>query len=221
MGRVERLLLYYLLTELELEKERRLRRPPRRYGGGGAGVDLAQFKPHPIDSATYHSGTITATQHGTQTSIPNAHHTPLIHEGVKVYLGTNQTIAKTTWTRLNLDTVVYDDWTDSFNTTTHLWTVPETTRYLIVAGLMWTNICGDADAEIRFRKTTGGNVLYGVLRPSITLGAGYASQRELTTGSLTKDDVYEFQCYHDCVTVTTVGSSEGYTFLSVTKIGEG
>jgi hypothetical protein len=64
---------------------------------GGGGVDVSEFKPHPIDSATYHSGSITdaqhgvrtlanahaltdlsgiitATQHGSLTSIPDAHH---------------------------------------------------------------------------------------------------------------------------------------------------
>ena len=42
------------------------------------GVDVSLLKPHAIDDETYHSGIISDAQHGTKTSIPNAHH-PRVH----------------------------------------------------------------------------------------------------------------------------------------------
>ena len=49
------------------------------------GVDVSALKPHALDSATYHSGSITDAQHGTKTTIPNAHHAkyPFTYQNVK------------------------------------------------------------------------------------------------------------------------------------------
>jgi len=140
-----------------------------------------------------------------------------INEGMKVYHNTvDQTIGSGSWTRVELDQVVYDDWTDSFNTTTHLWTCPETARYLVIAGLMWGDMADGTDCEIRFLRISPIYAfMIGVGRPG---GAGYFSQREVSIVSLTKDDQFELGAYQSSGANKTLKASEAYTFLSITKI---
>jgi hypothetical protein len=234
-------MLYYVLTELIEEKQRRLRRPPRRFGSGSVTVDLTEFKPHAIDSATYHSGTIndtqhgvrtlanahalsdlsgaiTATQHGTLTSIPNAHHTPLIHDGFRAYLGSAQSINDAVWTTVNLNTVVWDDYS-AFNTTTHKWTVPADGTYFCAFQVTFTDMEDGADVELCVRRSTPSpyNFVYLFYRPGGTgyMGMSGSSIDELVAGAEIYLRIYQNNTANDA---RTLGNSNAYTFLTVARI---
>jgi len=208
MSRVQRLLTLCILLELEWERRRRLRRPPRRYGGGITGVtEFAGL-----------TGIISDAQHGTKTTIPNAHHTPLIHDGFRAYLGIDQDIDDSVWTTVNLNVECWDDY-DAFDTTTHKWTVPVDGTYFCAYQATFKDMEDGADVELCVRRSTPSpyNFVYLFYRPG---GAGYmgmsgSSIQELVEGAEIYMRIYQNNTVNDS---RVLGSSDAYTFLTVQRI---
>ena len=135
--------------------------------------------------------------------------------GAQAYLGTAQDIPTTTWTLVNLDTVVYDIQSE-FNTTTHRFTAKKAGLYLVVGS------CGYDKAQV-VADTLVGQAIYknGVEANSNYLHTAIASHvlfQVTTVISLAVNDYLELKVYHNFGITRTLRTGIVATSLTVMKI---
>lgn len=135
----------------------------------------------------------------------------------RAYVGTNQTIATATVTKLNLDTESYDPGADFDSTTDYDYTVPVTGYYLISAGVGYNNLTAVA-TRIQVAIYNGAT--------SISVAEGYGAVGSYNgvficdVQSLTLNDVITLRTYHNSGSNETVIADPAKSFLSIHFISE-
>lgn len=127
----------------------------------------------------------------------------------RAYLGTDQTVATDTWTKINLDTETYDIG-NNFNTTLKRFIAPVSGYYLILGTLLWKDPVVDKNyyASIYINGSSVAEFLEGSY-------SSWLKGITLDIRHLNKNDYVELYGFHTSGVDKTAYSGTVFTYMSI------
>jgi len=131
-------------------------------------------------------------------------------------VATNQTIATATWTTCALSVELVDD-DAAFNPATYRYVVPVTGRYLVIAGIIFSDLTDQTDFELRLINQAS-TVTYLFIMSRMS-GAGWVGLQTLNIVTFTAGEDVHLEVYQASGANRTLrGDQPTWTFLTIYRV---
>jgi len=132
----------------------------------------------------------------------------------RAYLGSSQSITTATYTRVNLDTEVFDN-QGEFDTTNHKFTATKAGYYLISASLAWDSYVADHEVLLAIYKN-GAIIARANQAQTATTNAIIICASQIVY--LAANDYVELYARHTFGSDTSLVEGDGYTHMAIHKL---
>jgi hypothetical protein len=153
--------------------------------------------------------------------VPTWANLPTIGKGINYYLGTAQSIPSQSGTIANINTKVFDDYSE-FNTSTYTFTPLVSGKYFLALGFHFIGVGTSGDGVIFFGEivnSTNNNVmLYNSVSPRCSASSTAVGATAAGSANLVAGDAYQLEVYQGSSASVTLAAGSYFTYFMAIRL---